>query len=297
MLLQRIITGIILASLSLAVIFYGSDLQFIVFIGIFTMLAAWEWARLIGWEKFWQQVLFAAIIGFLPFLLALSPNLVAYLPNESLQELFFSLFYGLLMGYVFFLFASPILWGLTLIKLVNYQRGKNPTIGFKSLLGFWFLSTAWFSLIILKDFGLDWLLLTLGLVWVSDIGAFFVGRAFGKHKLADKISPGKTIEGAMGALLFGGLLAISFVIWKGETTFLDSTSIILFISVAMMTVIFSIVGDLFESLLKRQKGMKDSSQLLPGHGGFLDRLDSIIAAAPIFLVGIWTLKELNFLVL
>jgi phosphatidate cytidylyltransferase len=227
------------------------------------------------------------------FFLILSPKLSLYIDSAIVEELIATVFYGFLMTYVFFLFASPILWGLTLIKLINFQRGTNPQIGFKSLLGFWFLSTAWFSLVILKDFGIEWLLFALGLVWVSDIGAFFVGKAFGKHKLADKISPGKTIEGALGAIVFGGLLATAFVIWKGETTFLDSTSIILFIGLSLITVIFSIVGDLLESLLKRQKNMKDSSQLLPGHGGFLDRLDSIIAAAPIFLVGIWILKELN----
>jgi len=293
MLLKRVITGIMLAATSLAAIFYFEDFEFIVFMGVFTTLAAWEWSRLAGWEKLWQQILYAALIGFLPFFLILSPKLSLYIDSAIVEELIATVFYGSLMTYVFFLFASPILWGLTLIKLINYQRGTNPQIGFKSLLGFWFLSTAWLSLVILKDFGIEWLLFALGLVWISDIGAFFVGRAFGKHKLADQISPGKTIEGALGAIVLGGLLATAFVIWKGETTFLDSTSVILFIGLSLITVIFSIVGDLLESLLKRQKNIKDSSQLLPGHGGFLDRLDSIIAAAPIFLIGIWILQELN----
>jgi len=296
MLLQRIITGIILAAISLAVIFYGDDFQFIVFIGILATLAAWEWSRLAGWEKLWQQIFYAAFIGFLPFFLILSPKFLPYIDSAIIEELVAMIFYGSLMMYVFFLFASPILWGLTLIKLINYQRGTNPNIGFKSLLGFWFLSTAWLSLVILKDFGVEWLLFVLCLVWVSDIGAFFVGKTFGKHKLADQISPGKTIEGALGALLFGGLLAIAFVMWKGEATFLKPRAVFWFMGLAFLTVIFSIVGDLLESLLKRQKNMKDSSQLLPGHGGFLDRLDSIIAAAPIFLIGIWILQELNLIV-
>jgi len=305
MLLQRIITGIVLAAISLAVIFYFGDLGFIVLIGIFTTLAAWEWSRLAGWEKLWQQIFYAGIVGFPPFFLAL-PNLesVLYdiqlfpsllsLPNlESIlyyiQHFFFS---GLLMLF----FVSPILWVLILIKLIRYQSGINLKVGFKSLLGFFLLSTAWFSLVLLKDFGVEWLLFALGLVWVSDIGAFFVGKRFGKHKLADQISPGKTVEGALGALLFGGLLGIFFVFYKGNTVFTDSISGILFIGLSLITVIFSIVGDLFESLLKRKKEMKDSSQLLPGHGGVLDRLDSIIAAAPIFWVGIRILQELNFVV-
>lgn len=294
MLLQRIITGTLLSLLSLAVILYGTDLQFIIFTWIFTMLAAWEWARLIGWKQFWQQTLFAGLVGFPPFFLLSSPHLVTYFPNDS--GLLFSLFHELLMGYIFLLFASPLLWGFILFKLIRYQQKKNPVINFKGLLGFWILSTAWFSLIILKDFGLDWLLFTLCLVWVSDIGAFVIGKTCGKHKLADKISPGKTIEGAIGALFVGGLLISSFIFWKGQTTFPTSTSIILFSGLSLLAVLFSIVGDLFESLLKRQQGLKDSSQLLPGHGGFLDRLDSMMAAAPIFLVGIWILKELNFLV-
>jgi phosphatidate cytidylyltransferase len=285
MLLQRIITGIILAATSLAAIFYLNEMQFAVFIGIFTTLAAWEWSRLAGWEKLWQQILYAGFVGLLPviFFLIFEFQSLPHIYNIITKELIDNVFFSYLIIYVFFLLTSPILWGVILIQLINYQLGKNSKIGAKNLLGFWVLPTAGFSLIALRGFGIEWLLFLLGLVWVSDIGAFFVGRAFGKHKLADKISPGKTIEGALGALLFGELLAAAFVILKGQTTFLDFT---LFIGLSLITVIFSIVGDLLESLLKREKNMKDSSQLLPGHGGFLDRLDSIIAAAPIFLTGI-----------
>jgi len=291
MLLQRIITGLILAAMSLAAVFYLEIEQFALFVGVLVTLSAWEWSRLANCEKRWQQFLYAGFVGLFPFLAMGFLAILTLSTNELVQTISFFTAEFLFILSLFFLVASPLMWTLALIKLVRYQHEKNPQLGFKCFLGLWFLTAALIALVFLKEMGIEWLLCLFGLVWIADIGAFFVGRAFGKHKLADKISPGKTLEGALGAIIFGGAFALGFALWKTD----EIMSILVFVGLGIVTVIFSIVGDLLESLFKRQKNMKDSSQLLPGHGGFLDRLDSIIAAAPIFFVGLSLLKEMQLL--
>ncbi len=130
----------------------------------------------------------------------------------------------------------------------------------------------------------EWILLyLLTLVWVADIGAYFSGRRFGKNKLAPAISPGKTREGVAGGLL-ANLCWILIVFFLVDGWGIDLP---LFIAISCLTIIISVVGDLAISILKREAGVKDSSKLLPGHGGVLDRIDSVIAASPIFLSGLF----------
>lgn len=126
-----------------------------------------------------------------------------------------------------------------------------------------------------------WLLTALAIVWAADSGAYFAGRSFGKHKLAPRISPNKTLEGLAGGLLAGVGTGLLFASFAGMGT----AQILPVAVVAVATVLFSVVGDLFESLLKRHVGAKDSGNLIPGHGGVLDRLDGVLAALPIFAVG------------
>jgi phosphatidate cytidylyltransferase len=143
---------------------------------------------------------------------------------------------------------------------------------------------AWVALAGLRDapaFGVPLVLFLMGLVWIADSGAFFAGRRWGRHKLAPRISPKKTREGAYGALA----ATLVFAAITGLLLDMDVASWALFILISMVTVLFSIVGDLFESMVKRQHDVKDSGVLLPGHGGVLDRIDSMQAAAPIFLLG------------
>jgi len=129
--------------------------------------------------------------------------------------------------------------------------------------------------------GHRWLLAALALVWAADSGAYFAGRRFGRHKLAPTISPNKTIEGAVGGLVAGVAVALAFGTFAGAgVAQLPALSL-----VAVVTVLASIVGDLIESLLKRQAGVKDSGTLIPGHGGVLDRIDGVLAALPVFAIG------------
>lgn len=132
-----------------------------------------------------------------------------------------------------------------------------------------------------------WLMYLFLLVWGADTGAYFVGRKFGKRKLAPTVSPNKSIEG-----LIGGVVITVVVIIVVEFFYLDLSLAqhILFLILSLLTVFASVLGDLFESMIKRRAGIKDSGRILPGHGGVLDRIDSLLAAAPVFAAGIYLLK-------
>ena len=137
-------------------------------------------------------------------------------------------------------------------------------------------------------YGAGMLLYLLSLVWIADTGAYFSGRKFGKHKLAPTISPGKTWEGLVGGLLANLVWIISiYQLSSGWGLGLPQ-----FLLISLATTLISVVGDLFESILKREAGVKDSGKLLPGHGGVLDRVDSVIAAAPVFVAGIFIVNSL-----
>ncbi|PBJ82245.1 phosphatidate cytidylyltransferase [Lysobacteraceae bacterium NML93-0399] len=148
---------------------------------------------------------------------------------------------------------------------------------------------AWAALCVIHagengEYGNRWLLLALAIVWATDTGAYFAGRKFGKRKLAPRISPNKTIEGLAGGIAAGVVVAVAFAPLAGASL----AQLPLVALVAVATVLASVVGDLFESLLKRHVGAKDSGTLIPGHGGVLDRLDSVLAALPVFAFGqIW----------
>jgi phosphatidate cytidylyltransferase len=141
---------------------------------------------------------------------------------------------------------------------------------------------AWVALNRLRldfDRGAEWVLFALILVWVADIGAFFVGRRFGRTRLAPSVSPGKTWEGVVGGTIASALVAVGGSAWF-------NIPLLRFLPLCLAVVAFSIVGDLTESLLKRFAGMKDSGSLFPGHGGVMDRIDSVTGAAPILFFGL-----------
>lgn len=129
--------------------------------------------------------------------------------------------------------------------------------------------------------GHRWLLLALLVVWAADSAAYFAGRKFGRHKLSPRISPNKTVEGFVGGMLGGLVVALAFAPLAGATL----SQFPAIAAVTFAAVVFSVVGDLFESLLKRHMGAKDSGDLIPGHGGVLDRVDSVLAALPVFALG------------
>jgi phosphatidate cytidylyltransferase len=186
----------------------------------------------------------------------------------------------LLLAVIFWFFIAPFI----LAKGMNLSLEKLRP--FYVVLGLILLPATWFALVFLRELGLIFLLSSIALVWVADIGAYFIGKAFGKHKLAIQISPGKSIEGAIGGLVLCYVYAFLCVYFLSfEATLFGAWAIRfgwvpMFLMVTVLTT-FSIFGDLFESQLKRLAGVKDSSHLLPGHGGVLDRVDALIPTMPI----------------
>ena len=267
MLKTRVITALVLLAVLLPILV----LLPANYIGAFCLLAllaaAWEWSRLLAPEAgraAWLYALFCLAI--ILFLLGMQ--------NASWQ------FALLLLAVIFWFFIAPFM----LAKGMSLSLEKLRP--FYVVLGLILLPAAWFALVFLRELGLIFLLSSMALVWVADIGAYFVGKAFGKHKLAVQISPGKSIEGGIGGLMLCYAYAFLCVYFLPfESTLFGAWAIRfgwipMFLMVTVLTA-FSILGDLFESQMKRLAGVKDSSHLLPGHGGVLDRVDALIPAMPI----------------
>ena len=178
-------------------------------------------------------------------------------------------------------------WLLAMLWLVNYDFGSDHDSHarvFKLAAATFAVVPAWCALALLHNDGPGWLLLVLMTVWATDTGAYFAGRAFGKRKLAPRISPNKTVAGLVGGAAAGVAVATT----GGWILGTVPAQLPLVALVALLTVLFSVVGDLYESLLKRHVGAKDSGNLIPGHGGIMDRADSVLAALPVFALGkIW----------
>lgn len=266
MLKQRLLTAAILGTLVIWCVLVLPATWFGVVLLIIILLAAWEWGGLLGLK-------FSGRIAYCILVLGLMMLAWLLLENQAFLVIVLSL--------------ACVYWCVVLVWLRRY--GANPALRAPvlawQLVGIITLVVPWIALMGLRSapaFGPGYVLFFIVLIWIADSGAYFAGRRWGCHKLAPRISPGKTREGAYGALIMTLLFAI------GGATVLGFESVQwpLFVMICMVTVVFSMAGDLFESMLKRQYGAKDSSSLLPGHGGILDRMDSLTAAAPIFLLGL-----------
>ena len=178
-------------------------------------------------------------------------------------------------------------WLLAALWLRAYDFGSDHDSGARAAklaAGTLAVIPAWCALVLIhaqSPNGHAWLLVALLIVWAADTGAYFAGRKFGRHKLSPRISPNKTIEGLVGGALAGVLVGVGGGVVAGTATS-ELPAVAL---VALAVVLASAVGDLFESLLKRHAGVKDSGDLIPGHGGLLDRMDSVLAALPVFVLG------------
>ncbi|MDH0747531.1 phosphatidate cytidylyltransferase [Pseudomonas sp. GD03842] len=272
MLKQRIITALILAPLALCGFFLLEGGYFALFIGVVVALGAWEWARLAGFESASIRVGYAVVVAVLLFLLYLLPGLAPWL------------------------LVAALLWWLTATWLVlTYPESSDhwSSVLCKLVIGLLILLPAWQGLILLKlaPSGNGLILAVMVLVWGADIGAYFSGKAFGKRKLAPKVSPGKSWEGLYGGLVACLLITAAVGIGRGWSV----PEIIFALLCAAIVVLVSVVGDLTESMFKRKAGVKDSSNLLPGHGGVLDRIDSLTAAIPVFALLLWAAKDWGFM--
>jgi len=265
MLKQRVWAALVLILAFLVALFYLPPVAWAFLMGVIALGAAWEWARLCGLSGL-SRVLYALFIG--------GAIAAFYTASSALMM------QGLWLVTLLFWFILAPMW---LIKHWTIQHR-----GFLLFIGLIVLLPTWFAFVLLRDLNALLLLFLMGLVWVADSAAYFSGRQWGKHKLAPRISPGKTWEGVVGALVvaivYVGLWQIiapetlarfSAVSWWGQSL------------VAMLLVAISITGDLFESHLKRVAGVKDSGSLIPGHGGILDRIDSQTSVLPVAMALIY----------
>lgn len=183
--------------------------------------------------------------------------------------------------------ASILVWIMSLYWTKNYPEYDGWYNKALNLIGIVLIAAAVTAIFSVWSVSPWWLMYLFVLVWGADSGAYFVGRKFGRRKMAPHVSPNKSVEG-----LFGGLALTSCIIVGIQSYYLNLTLIhhILFFALSFITVLASVQGDLFESMMKRRAGVKDSGSILPGHGGVLDRIDSLLAAAPIFATGIYLLK-------
>lgn len=272
MLKQRVITALVLAIIFIVALFGLPAGYFSFFVGAIVLIGAWEWACLAGFPARWQRALYALFIlvvllvasFYLGFEGEASPNLDADAIRELLIAgcIWWAIALLLVQGYP----SSALLWGHKILRL---------------LMGLLVLIPTWVALVYVRqqEAGAWLVLLLMLIVAMADSGGYFAGKRFGKHKLASAVSPGKTWEGFAGGFIANCVLALILSLTL-------ELSLLLMLVLVVPTSLVSVLGDLLESMLKRHAGIKDSGTILPGHGGILDRVDGVTAAAPVFALAL-----------
>jgi phosphatidate cytidylyltransferase len=264
----RVITAVILLLLLVGMVFFAPALLWAAFMLVVALLGCWEWSRMSGLSRTGQNV-YLALSG-------AAGGALWLLYARSLEMFTSAASIAFIIAALFWVVLAP-LW------LANKAR-PSPLVC--ALAGFVVMWPTWFAFVVLRDAS-PWLLLAIAaVIWVADIAAYFAGKRFGKHKLAPAVSPGKTWEGVMGAL--GGVLAYAIIlalIARSQATpisaiFEAGRGVPVVVAIVLLTPL-SVIGDLLESWMKRGAGLKDSSNLLPGHGGILDRIDALTSTLPV----------------
>jgi phosphatidate cytidylyltransferase len=266
MLRERVITALILAPLLLWVVIWAPSSITVPVIASVVLLGAWEWSQFCAKSVALRlaYVVAIAVVMFGAWRLAQQSS-------------------GLVN-----VFTIALLWWIVALLWLTLAPLHKNVLG-AAVAGPLVLAPTWIALSFLHrvpERGPMLVLFLLLLVFAADVGAYFGGRAFGRLKLAPRVSPGKTWEGVMGGFVAAALIALTGAHWL-------SLPLLAFLELCAAVVAVSIVGDLTESMFKRHVGVKDSSNLLPGHGGILDRIDSITAAAPVFALGMMWLGVLR----
>jgi phosphatidate cytidylyltransferase len=256
---KRIVTAIILAALFLAVLLWLPPIGTVIVVTALVLAGAWEWSAFLRPSSSIARFAYVAIVASL----LLIARYVAADPD----------------GRHLILITAVAWWLVALGWIIFAPRSVAPWSA--GLAGVLALVPAWMALVWLRylPHGEYWVLFTLLLVWGADIGAYFAGHRFGRTRLAPDVSPGKTWEGVIGGFALSAIVAVAGSAWFALPLYA-------FVPLCLAAVGFSIVGDLTESLLKRFAGVKDSGTLFPGHGGVMDRIDSVTGAAPVLFFGL-----------
>ncbi len=272
MLKARIATAVPLALMFIGLVLYAPTVVLAVVFGVFVLMGAWEWTRLSSVESKWLRGGFLLLIAVSLALGSEQLQLLAHVQRLNVQSIMGTacLAWAVAMLWIKGYPSSAILWRSRIMRLV---------------MGYIMLVPAWIAVMFLLSvpLGPAVLISMVATVVVADVGAYFAGRFLGKHKLAPSVSPGKTWEGFWGGFL--ACAAFGVLLWWLLPVELSHLNLSAVLAITLSTSLASVVGDLMVSMVKRESGHKDSGNLLPGHGGVLDRLDSICGAAPIFALG------------
>lgn len=273
MLKQRVITALIMAGLFLSAVIFLSLPWLALIFAILICLGGWEWSRLCEWESPVARAAYVLVLAAVLGLLYVYCELGATPQREQVQP---------------FLGLACLWWSLALLWVKGYPGSAVfwRTRAMRNLMGLLVLAPAWMAAVYLVSFprGGGLIVVMVLIVAAADIGAYFAGRAWGKHKLAEVVSPKKTWEGFWGGMAAASVLAL--LLWSQLPPPQAHISLSEVLVVLLVTALASVVGDLTVSMVKREAGVKDSGSLLPGHGGILDRLDSLCGAAPVFALGL-----------
>ena len=310
MLKERIITALILSLLIVSSLFLFTPVWFLIIFSIFILTGIWEWIDLCGVNNKVKYLLYFFNLIFISIILSEYLTLVhsgqinetlsnqtSYVLHDNLNILYF-LFVLWFISLIFWFLVAPI-------QIIFYQIRKknllpksplfNSLVGIFLLWGFWSITAVMISGGLVGSVAYKYIIiLPLLIVWGADIAAYFVGKKIGKRLLASNISPGKTWEGVMGGLIAGTSITLFLVYLLREiqhsliinNPFFNLLNLITFkelLLLAFVTIIFSILGDLYISIMKREAGKKDSGKLFPGHGGVLDRIDSLMSAFVVYI--------------
>ncbi len=260
---KRIITAVVLAALFLPTLLWLPGWVTVAVITVLVLAGAWEWSAFVRLGGRMLRLGYVLLVALLLW------GAWVYAQRPGACEL---------------LLAGALLWWLAALGWITFAP-RHVSSWSAAAAGILALVPSWLALSRLRlapPHGAQWVLFALLLVWVADIGAFFFGRRYGRIRLAPEVSPGKTWEGVLGGIAVSALVAVAGSLWF-------HVSLVAFLPLCLAAVGFSIVGDLTESLLKRFAGVKDSGSIFPGHGGVMDRIDSITAAAPVLLLGLMLL--------
>lgn len=268
MLYQRILTAVPLAAFVIWMIFFQPTSVFLYFVLFIVLISGYEWAKLAGVQNIVARCLFSAVIT------GTTWALQQYAVNYVLWPIYISTMWWFSITFY--------------LKIAQPKPASSSLKPDKLFIAFIILPAAALAMqeihaiyVATDKQGPYWLFYALSLVWIADIGAYFSGKKYGKNKLAPNISPGKTKEGLVGAVFATSL----YTLLASYYFDLDTGKAVLLVLLSIILTFISVSGDLYISFLKREAGLKDSGNILPGHGGILDRIDSVLAAMPVFLLG------------